>query len=39
MREEGKVRDPEVLRYYRSIFERYLRGRELAEELIDYVVE
>jgi len=33
-----KVRDPETLKYYRSIFKKYLEGRELSEELIDYVV-
>ncbi len=33
-----KVRDPETLKYYRSLFEKYLEGRELSEELIDYVV-
>jgi intergrase/recombinase len=33
-----KIRDPETLKYYRSIFKKYLEGRELSEELIDYVV-
>jgi len=33
-----KVKDPETLKYYRSIFKKYLEGRELSEELIDYVV-
>jgi len=33
-----KVRDPETLKYYRSIFKKYLEGKELSEELIDYVV-
>ncbi len=33
-----KVRDPETLKYYCSIFKRYLEGKELSEELIDYVV-
>jgi intergrase/recombinase len=33
-----KVRDPETLKYYRSLFEKHLEGRELSEGLIDYVV-
>jgi Uncharacterized protein conserved in archaea len=33
-----KVRDPETLKYYRSLFKRYLEGKELSEQLIDYVV-
>lgn len=33
-----KVKDPETLKYYRSIFRKYLEGRELSKELIDYVV-
>ena len=33
-----KVRDPETIKYYRSIFKKYLEGKELSEELIDYVV-
>ncbi|RLG75962.1 MAG: hypothetical protein DRO14_04100 [Thermoprotei archaeon] len=33
-----KVRDPETVKYYKSIFEKYLEGKELSEELIDYVV-
>ena len=33
-----KVRDPETLKYYKSLFIRYLEGRELSEELIEYVV-
>jgi len=33
-----KVKDPETLKYYRSLFEKYLQGRELSEQLIDYVV-
>jgi intergrase/recombinase len=32
-----KVRDSETLKYYRSIFKKYLEGKELSEELIDYV--
>jgi len=33
-----KVRDPETVKYYRSLFEKYLEGKELSEQLIDYVV-
>ena len=33
-----RVRDPETLKYYRSIFKRCLEGKELSEQLIDYVV-
>jgi len=33
-----KVKDPETLKYYRSLFEKYLQGRELSEQHIDYVV-
>lgn len=33
-----RIRDPETLRYYHNIFKRYLEGKELSEELIDYVV-
>ena len=33
-----KVKDPETLKYYKSLFEKYLEGKELSEELIDYVV-
>ena len=32
-----KVKDPETLKYYKSLFEKYLEGKELSEELIDYV--
>lgn len=32
-----KVKDPETLKYYRSLFTKYLEGKELSEELIDYV--
>jgi len=32
-----KVRDPETVKYYKSLFEKYLEGKELSEELIDYV--
>jgi len=33
-----KVKSQETLQYYKSIFLRYLEGRELSEELIDYVI-
>jgi hypothetical protein len=33
-----KVRSQETLQYYRSLFMRYLEGKELSEQLIDYVV-
>ncbi|RLG86769.1 MAG: integrase [Thermoprotei archaeon] len=33
-----KVKDPETLKYYKSLFTRYLEGKELSEQLIDYVV-
>ncbi len=33
-----KVRGPETLKYYKSLFKKYLEGKELSEELIDYVV-
>ena len=33
-----KVKDPETLKYYKSLFMRNLHGRELSEQLIDYVV-
>ena len=33
-----KIRDPETLKYYKSLFMKYLEGKELSEELIDYVV-
>ena len=29
---------PETVKYYRSIFKKYLEGKELSEQLIDYVV-
>ncbi|MEM4971023.1 MAG: integrase [Sulfolobales archaeon] len=32
------VRDPETLKYYKSLFKKHLEGKELSEELIDYVV-
>ena len=33
-----KVKSQDTLRYYRSIFLRCLEGKELSEQLIDYVV-
>jgi len=33
-----KVKDPETLKYYRNLFMKYLQGKELSEQLIDYVV-
>jgi len=33
-----KVRSQETLQYYKSIFLKYLEGKELSEQLIDYVV-
>ncbi|WP_237697049.1 integrase [Desulfurococcus amylolyticus] len=33
-----KVRDPETISYYRNLFKKYLEGRELSEELVDYVI-
>ena len=33
-----KVKDPETLKYYKSLFMRYLQDKELSEKLIDYVV-
>jgi len=33
-----RVKDPETIKYYRSIFMKYLQGKELTEELMDYVV-
>ncbi|MEM4554129.1 MAG: integrase [Ignisphaera sp.] len=32
-----KVRDPETISYYRSLFKKHLEGRELLEELVEYV--
>ncbi|MEB3816337.1 MAG: hypothetical protein LRS46_00120 [Desulfurococcales archaeon] len=37
-KKKRKVRDPETLKYYRSIFKSYLECKELSEELVDYVV-
>jgi len=33
-----KVKDPETIKYYKGLFMKYLQGKELTEELIDYVV-
>jgi intergrase/recombinase len=33
-----KVKSQEILQYYKSLFMRYLGGKELSEKLIDYVV-
>ena len=33
-----RITDPETLKYYRNLFKKHLEGRELSEELIDYVV-
>jgi hypothetical protein len=33
-----RVTDPETIAYYRSLFERYLEGRVLSEELVNHVV-
>jgi len=33
-----RVRGPETLKYCKSLFKKYLEGRELSEQLIDYVV-
>jgi len=33
-----KIKDAETLNYYKSLFMRYLQGKELSEQLIDYVV-
>jgi AcrR family transcriptional regulator len=32
-----KIRDPETIKYYRNLFKKHLEGRELSEELIDWV--
>jgi len=37
-RKKRRVTDPETIAYYRSLFERYLEGRVLSEELVNYVV-
>jgi len=33
-----KVQDPETVKYYRNLFKRFLEGKELSEELVEYVV-
>ncbi|MGC9107055.1 MAG: integrase [Infirmifilum sp.] len=33
-----KVRDPETIKYYRNLFKKYLEGRELSEDLVDFVL-
>jgi len=33
-----KVKDIETLNYYKSLFMGYLQGKELSEQLIDYIV-
>jgi len=33
-----KVVSEETMAYYRSLFKRYLEGRTLSEELVEYVV-
>jgi intergrase/recombinase len=33
-----KVLDPETLAYYRNLFKKYLEGKALTRELVDYVV-
>jgi len=33
-----KVKDVETLKYYKSLFMKYLQGKELSEQVIDYVV-
>ncbi|MEM4847159.1 MAG: hypothetical protein QW794_05320 [Thermosphaera sp.] len=37
--ERRKVRDPETVKYYRSIFKRYLKGKELSEELMTSLLD
>jgi len=34
-----RVRDPETIKYYKSLFMKYLQGKELSEELVEYVVK
>jgi len=31
-----KIKDAETLNYYKSLFMRYLQGKELSKQLIDY---
>jgi intergrase/recombinase len=37
-KKRGKVTNPRTLAYYRSLFKRYLDGKDLSQELIDYVI-
>jgi len=37
-KKRSKVTNPETLAYYRSLFKKYLEGRNLSQELVDYVV-
>ncbi|MEM1842696.1 MAG: integrase [Ignisphaera sp.] len=32
-----KVRDPETINYYRNLFKKHLEGKELSEELVEYI--
>ncbi|MEM1629033.1 MAG: hypothetical protein QXP02_02310 [Desulfurococcaceae archaeon] len=34
-----KVRDPETISYYRSLFKKYLEEKELSEEIVEYVAK
>ena len=34
-----KIRDPETISYYRSLFKKYLEEKELSEELVEYVAK
>jgi len=34
-----KIRDIDTVRYYKSLFTKHLQGRELSEELVEYVVK
>ncbi|MEM1651134.1 MAG: integrase [Sulfolobales archaeon] len=36
-KKRSKVRDPETVSYYRSLFKKHLEGRELSEELVEYI--
>jgi len=37
-RKRRKVKDAGALSYYKQLFTRYLQGRELSGQLIDYIV-
>jgi hypothetical protein len=37
-KKRGKVTSPKTLAYYRSLFKRYLEGKDLSQKLVDYVV-